>query len=317
MKHIAVIIPAYKVKNRVLNVIAAIGDEVSTIILVDDACPQKTADYVKENCLDPRLVIIKNSVNLGVGGAVKAGYYKGLTIGTDIMVKIDGDGQMDPRLISDLCAPILNEQADYIKGNRFFNPRSLAQMPKIRLLGNAIISFLCKLASGYWSIMDPSNGFTAIDTRILRELPLDKISNRYFFESDMLFRLAIVKAKVSDFPMHSRYAGEHSSLSITKTAATFPFKFLKRFIKRLGYSYYLRGFNVASLFLIVGICLFGFGIVSGVMSWSNSIATNIPATSGQVMLAALPIFVGLQLLLSFINYDVSNEPREPISKYLL
>ncbi|MEM7300312.1 MAG: glycosyltransferase family 2 protein [Pseudomonadota bacterium] len=316
MTDIAVVIPAYKVRDHLAAVVEGVLPHATHVIVVDDACPERSFEAVPLVEGTTKVHIIQHTANLGVGGAVASGYRKALELGAHIVVKLDGDGQMDPQDIPKLCKKLVSGQADYAKGNRFYNPGSLDQMPVLRLIGNASMSFFSKLSTGYWGIMDPVNGFTAIDARVLRELPLEKIDNRYFFESDMLFRLSTIGAKVADVPMRSRYNGEQSSMSIPHTMMVFPLKYLNRFCKRLGYSYFLRGFNIASLSLVVGLMLMMFGTGFGAYWWANSVETGVAATSGQVMLAALPIFVGLQLLLTFLNYDMSNEPKQAISEFL-
>ena len=186
---IAVVIPCFKVKSLILDVIGEIGPEVNLIVVVDDCCPESSGEHVKKYCSDPRVHVFSNKKNLGVGGAVKAGYLFAMELGARIIVKVDGDNQMDAKMIPRFVEPLATFRADYCKGNRFYELESLEQMPKIRLIGNACLSFLNKLVSGYWNVMDPTNGYTAVHVDVLRRLPLDKISNRYFFESDMLFRL--------------------------------------------------------------------------------------------------------------------------------
>ena len=138
-----------------------------------------------------------------------------------VVVKVDGDGQMDPRLIPSFVYPILRGEADYTKGNRFFDLESVRTMPRFRLLGNAILSFMTKLSSGYWNLFDPTNGFTAIHTDVARHLPFDKISRRYFFETDILFRLNTLRAVVVDVPMEAKYGDEVSNLKISKIVLEF------------------------------------------------------------------------------------------------
>src|SRR5690606_32001950 len=150
---------------------------------------------------DPRVRVIRHASNLGVGGAVITGYQAAIADGMDILVKLDGDGQMDASLIPDFIEPIINGEADYTKGNRFFDLEELRSMPRIRLIGNAVLSFMTKFSSGYWNLFDPTNGFTALHADVARYLPLSKISKRYFFESDMLFRLNTLRAVVHDIPM--------------------------------------------------------------------------------------------------------------------
>jgi glycosyltransferase involved in cell wall biosynthesis len=311
-KKIAVIIPCYKVTNHILKVINLIGLEVTKIYIIDDACPEKSGDYVVKNSKDLRLQVIYNQINLGVGGAVKRGYKAALEEDMDIIIKIDGDGQMDPRLIKYFIKPLLTKRADYSKGNRFYNIENLKNMPKIRMIGNAILSFVTKFSSGYWQIFDPTNGYTAINKTALKLLPLDKISNRYFFESDMLFRLNIINAVVNDVPMEAIYKDEQSNLHIKQVIGDFIIKNLSNFIKRIYYNYFLRNVSIGSVNLIFGLILFTFGIVRGTIDWLTSINTKIPASSGTVMVAALPIIIGFQLLLSFLQYDISTVPHQPL-----
>ena len=213
---IAVLIPSYKVKSHILEVIRLIGPEVCKIYVVDDCCPDGSGDFVIQHCTDERVIVLRNPVNLGVGGAVMTGYRTAIADGIDIIVKIDGDGQMDPSLISDFVSPIIAGNADYTKGNRFFNLEKISEMPKIRLFGNAVLSFMTKLSSGYWELFDPTNGYTAIHSEVAKHLPLDKISQRYFFETDMLFRLNTLGAVVIDIPMDAKYEDEVSNLKVSR-----------------------------------------------------------------------------------------------------
>lgn len=244
---IAVVIPTYKACDHILSVIDKIGVEVARIYVVDDCCPDKTGDFVVSNCNDNRVSVIKHEENHGVGGAVMTGYKAALEDDMDILVKIDSDGQMDPALILDFVAPIINGEADYTKGNRFFDLEKVRTMPKIRMFGNAALSLMCKLSSGYWNLFDPTNGYTAIHADVARHLPFNKISERYFFETDMLFRLNTLRAVVIDIPMDARYGNEVSNLKISKIIGEFFAKNLRNFSKRIFYNYYLRDMNLASI----------------------------------------------------------------------
>jgi dolichol-phosphate mannosyltransferase len=311
---IAVLIPCYKVRQHILSVIEHIGAEINRIYVIDDCCPDKSGDFVSENCRDPRVVVLRNSTNQGVGGAVMTGYRAAIADGMDIMVKIDGDGQMDPNLISDFVSPIIAGNADYTKGNRFFNLEKISAMPKARLLGNAGLSFMTKLSSGYWDLFDPTNGYTAIHRDVAKHLPLDKISQRYFFETDMLFRLNTLGALVVDVPMDAKYEDEVSNLKISKVIGEFFVKHLRNGVKRIFYNYYLRGMSLASLELPIGLILFLGGAVFGVSHWVESLRSDIPTPAGTVMLSALPIIVGIQFLLAFIGHDISSSPKLPFHK---
>ena len=306
---IAVVIPSYRVKKHILTVIAGIGDEVDRIYVIDDRCPEETGKFVQAQCTDTRVIVRFNEHNLGVGGAVMAGYRCALEDGAHIIVKIDGDEQMNPALIPRFVQPIIDGRVDYTKGNRFFNLNQIRQMPSLRLFGNACLSFLNKLSSGYWDIFDPTNGYTAIHADVLRELPLDKISNRYFFESDMLFRLNLQKAVVADIPMDARYANESSSMQIHQIVGEFLLKHLRNFGKRIFYNYYLRDMSLASIELPLGLILFLFGTLFGLTQWISSASNNIATPAGTVMLSALPTLMGLQLILAFLAFDIGSVPK--------
>ena len=314
---IAVVIPCYRVKDQILGVLSAIGPECNAIYVVDDACPESSGDFVERESGDPRVRVLRNERNLGVGGAVLAGYAAAIEDGADIIVKCDGDGQMDPALIPRLVHPIQRGEADYTKGNRFFDLSGLEGMPLLRLFGNSILSFLTKLSSGYWNVFDPTNGFTAIHASVARALPTDKISQDFFFESDMLFRLGTLRAVVCDVPMPARYGDERSNLSIARVAAPFAWKHAKNTVKRIFYGYYLRNFNIASIEIAAGIALIAFGTWFGATHWLEGIRNNVPQTSGTVMVAALPVLVGIQLVLAALNYDLQNVPREVLHERLM
>jgi glycosyltransferase involved in cell wall biosynthesis len=311
--HIAVAIPCYKVTGHVLGVIAAIGPEVEAIYAVDDACPDGSGRFIEEHCRDPRVRVLYHPENQGVGGAVVTAYKAAMADGMEIMVKIDGDGQMKPSLLPLFVRPLLLGKADYTKGNRFHRPESVQGMPRMRLLGNAMLSFITKFSCGYWNVMDPTNGYTAVRTCVLAELPLDKLERRYFFETDMLFRLNTVRAVVKDIPMDALYAGETSHLKISSVLHEFLRKHCSRLWRRYVYNYLVRDFNIGTLYSLSGIALLLAGSLFGLMHWIISVTTHQPATSGTVMLAALPILVGIQCLIAFLHYDVSNVPTDPVS----
>ena len=313
---IAVVIPSYRVRKHIMPLLGRIGPEVSHIFVVDDACPDGSGSHVRATSRDPRVVVLFHEKNQGVGGAVITGYQHALAAGAEVIIKLDGDGQMDPALIPYFAAPILEDMADYVKGNRFYNLEDVQNMPRMRLFGNAALSFITKLSSGYWNIFDPTNGYTAISASVLSHLPLHKLSRRYFFESDLLFRLGTMNAFVLDLPMAAVYAEEESSLRVGRVFFSFIAGHISNFMKRLFYSYFLRGFSVASLELIVGAVFLVFGVVFGAVNWTGSAMTGRPATTGTVMLAALPIILGVQLLLSFLSFDIAATPNRPISARL-
>ena len=306
------VIPCYRVRDKILGVLSAVPESVAQIHVVDDACPEQSGDLVSQASTDVRVVVHRHVQNQGVGGAMITGYRAALDAGADIVVKLDGDGQMDPAFIPTLTRGLMTGQADYAKGNRFYDLELLRAMPAIRLFGNAVLSLVSKVASGYWDIMDPTNGYTAIHRAALRALPLEKLDPGYFFESDMLFRLYTVRAVVRDVPMPALYADEKSSLRIGRAAVVFPAKYLRNAIKRFFYSYFLRDFNAGTMQFLLGSLIGGAGIAFGVAQWLESVATGVPASAGTVMLAALPVLVGVQLWLAALHYDILNIPREPL-----
>jgi dolichol-phosphate mannosyltransferase len=311
---VCVIIPCFRVKAHISDVIRHIPTSVSKIYVVDDCCPESSGKYVQENVEDLRVEVLFNDVNLGVGGALKTGYKKGLAEGFDIFIKIDGDGQMNPKLIPFFIDPIISKKADYTKGSRFHSLNSLEGMPTIRKLGNSILSLVNKFSSGYWDVMDPTNGFTAIHKTALGQLPLDKISNRYFFESDMLFRLGTIRAVVKDIPMDAVYADESSNLKVGEVIFEFVPLYVKAFFKRTMYCYFLRDFNVGTLEFIIGSLLFLFGLVFGGLNWFLSAENQEMASTGTVMIASIPIILGFQLLLSAFHFDIANVPKIVLQK---
>ncbi|APW36524.1 glycosyl transferase family 2 [Rhodoferax koreense] len=306
---IAVVIPSFRVTRHVLGVIESIPARVWRIYVVDDACPEGSGRLVERDSRDPRVHVLFNLENQGVGGAVIAGYLRAAADGARVIVKIDGDGQMDPGLIDDFVFPILAGEADYTKGNRFFDLDQLQSMPRMRVFGNAALSLLAKFSTGYWDLFDPTNGYTAIHVDVLSHLPLDKISRRYFFETDILFRLNVARAVAVDVPMAARYADEVSNLKISRIVGDFLFKHARNFGKRIFYNYYLRDMSLASLELPLGLFLFFFGAVYGTWHWIESARLGIVTTAGTVMLAGLPVLTGLQLVLAFFGQDIGSVPR--------
>jgi glycosyltransferase involved in cell wall biosynthesis len=307
-----VVIPSYRVKPHILAVIAAIGPEVARIYVVDDTCPDGTGDWVAAHCTDPRVRVIRHQHNLGVGGAVMSGYRAAIDDGMAVIVKVDGDGQMNPALIPDFIGPILAGDADYTKGNRFFDLEQIGAMPPMRLFGNAVLSFMTKLSSGYWDLFDPTNGFTAIHAEVARRLPFGKISQRYFFETDVLFRLNTLRAVVADVPMDASYGDEVSNLKISQVVTEFLLKHIRNFSKRIFYNYYLRNMSVASLELPLGTLMLVLGTGYGLWHWFHSARSGVPTPPGTVMVAALPVLMGLQLLLAFVSHDVASVPTRAL-----
>lgn len=310
---IAVVIPAYKVEREIEAVLSSLPNYIQQIIVVNDGSPDRTAELVKKAAkTNRRILLLNHDHNQGVGGAMTTGYKKALELNAQIVVKVDGDGQMSTDYIPLLLTPLVLGQADYTKGNRFRDLKALNRMPIIRRIGNMALSFLAKAATGYWNCFDPTNGFVAIRGDVLSQLPLNKIHKTYFFETSMLSQLYLLGACVRDIPMPARYKGEKSSLSIWRVISEFPFKLLAVFLRRLILKNYIYDFSMISIYLLTGLPLLLFGIVFGVYKWLHYARLGVTAPTGNIMLAVLSILVGFQILLSAIAIDLQAVPKEPI-----
>jgi len=312
---IAIVIPAYRVANYIKNVLVGIPESISIIIIVDDCSPDNTTDIVKK-LKDSRIHLVSHQVNQGVGKATFTGYLKAVELGAGIIVKIDGDDQMDPAYLPDLLTPILMEEADYTKGNRFLHYSELGSMPVVRRIGNAGLSILTKLASGYWNIFDPTNGYTAINAKLVPLLKDADVDKRFFFETSMLIELGLRQAVVQDVYIPARYNSQESSLSEIKTLFHFPPRLLKGFIRRIFINYYFRDFGLVSILLPLGFLMILFGVWWGLYYWIRSAQLNTFASTGTVMLGVLPLILGAQFLLQAVLIDIQNVPKNLLSKQI-
>lgn len=308
---VAVVIPAYRAEAHIAAVLAGIPALVTHIVVVEDKSPDNTAAVVSA-FPDSRICLVRHEVNQGVGGAVLTGYDMAVKLGAEIIVKMDSDDQMDPAHLLTLMAPVIKGQADYAKGNRFVHMRQLTAMPLLRRMGNMGLSFLTKVASGYWTIFDPSNGYTAIHASVAEQLPKDAIAKRYFYETSMLLELGLMRAVVKDVYLPARYGDEVSSLSEWQVLKTFPIRLFKGFLNRLYVQYFVRDFNAFSVYLLAGIVSGAFGVGWGAYHWIQSAIIDTPASTGTVMLAVLPLMFGLQLLLQALTVDIQNVPTQPL-----
>ena len=281
-----------------------------TIIAVDDKSPDDTGKLLDQLArTDQRLIVIHHDTNRGVGAATKSGYLEALRQGADVVIKLDGDGQMKPEYIENLVVPIRNGQAEYTKGNRFQDWSYLQSMPLGRKIGNLGLSFLIKLTSGYWNVFDPTNGFTAVSAKTLRQLNFDRLEERYLFETSMLFELYRLVVRIKQVPMPAVYNGEASSLSIWRSLVEFPIYLSPALIRRFVHRYIWQDFTAVSLFVIIGLLSILFGVTFGGYHWIRGVQTMQPATAGTVMLSAVPVILGFQLLLQAIVLDIENVPK--------
>jgi dolichol-phosphate mannosyltransferase len=314
---IAAVIPAYRVERDIKSVLGGLPSYIKHIIVVDDASPDSSSDLITAAAKkDKRITLIRHGQNQGVGGAMISGFRKALELGAQIVIKLDGDGQMDPAHIPALITPLIQGKADYVKGNRFRDFQSLQQMPLLRRIGNLGLSFLTKAATGYWNIFDPTNGYFAIRAEILAQLPLHKIDHRYFFETSMLANLYLLGALVMDVPIPARYGNESSQLSIQRALFEFPLKLVITFLRRIVLRYFIYDFSMMSLYLMVGVPLLLFGGIFGSTKWIQYASRKIPAPTGTVMLPTLSVILGIQILLSAIEIDMNSTPRQALSDSL-
>jgi dolichol-phosphate mannosyltransferase len=305
---IAVVIPCYNVASHIQEVILEIPHFIDLIVAVNDASLDQTGKIL-DSIQDNRLRVIHHPRNKGVGGATLTGFQQALTEGAEILVKMDGDGQMDPAYLPALLDPIIEEGYSYTKGNRFLHSRELSQMPFFRRWGNFCLTFLTKMTSGYWHIFDPQNGYWAIRGNDLAILNLGKIHNRFFLENDMLVQLNVFNLRVKDIAIPARYGSEKSSMRLYRIVFSFPFFLFDRFWYRFYQKYVLRDFSPIAIFFLTGLPIFLWGFGFGIHIWWTSISTNTVATTGTVMLSVLPFIIGFELLLQGIILDIHETPR--------
>ena len=314
---IAAVIPCYRVEREIGAVIGNLPAYLKHIIFVDDASPDGTAGIVMKAAeADRRILLIRHPSNQGVGGAMLTGFRKALELEAEIIVKMDGDGQMDTDHLPNLLNPIIQGNADYTKGNRFRDFQALQKMPIIRRIGNMALGFLTKAATGYWNLFDPTNGFVAIHAKVLAQLPLDRIDRTYFFETSLLANLYLLGAVVKDVPMPARYRGEASNLSVHRSLIEFPGKLLKTFLRRLFLKNLIYDFSMASIYIVAGFPLLLFGLGFGISKWAQYSALQTPAPTGTVMLPTLSVLLGIQFIIAAIEIDLRSVPRDPISPQL-
>jgi glycosyltransferase involved in cell wall biosynthesis len=222
------------VEREIAGVLRSIPSFIRHIVAVDDASPDRTGDIIERvAALDARVVPLHHAKNLGVGGAMISGFHKALEVGAQIVVKMDGDGQMHVEDLPALVTPLIRGEADYTKGNRFRDVVALRQMPWLRCFGNMMSSLIVKAATGYWHCFDPNNGYVAIRADVLAQLPLDTIDHSYFFEISMLQELNLINAVVCDVPMPAHYGSEMSHLSTRRVLREFPRPLGMSFLRRI------------------------------------------------------------------------------------
>jgi len=313
---VAVVLPCYRVRDKIVGVVDSLIGRVDYIFAVDDHCPEKSGEWLRENCRHPSVKVLFHEENQGVGGAMVTGYEAALATDAEVVVKMDGDGQMDARFLSRLIAPLLTGKADFAKGNRFFDLRALQSMPADRRIGNFGLTLLTKAASGFWHLSDPTNGYFAVRRGALGLVNFHLLDRRYFFEISLLVQLNVVRAVAVDVPIPAIYGDENSSLNPLRALVTFPGKLLGGFLHRIWWRYFIYDINIVSVFMVVGLILFLGGGIFGAWRWSTNAVEGPNQSAGTVALAMLPMLLGFQMLLQAMVLDVMDKPAQPISETL-
>lgn len=303
----AVVIPCFRVSAHVAAVIASVPlDVVDQIFVVDDKCPEGTGDLVNKLKLE-KTTVIYNKQNLGVGGATKVGLDTAFSEGYACCIKIDGDGQMDSGYISGIVALLKQDKFDYIKGNRFFFLGDVESMPRIRLIGNSLLTVLTRVSSGYWAIGDPTNGFVAIRKKVWQILQDRSVANGYFFETHMIIRLGEIRARIAEIPMPAIYENESSNLKISKIVIPFIRQHLKAACRRFMMEYFVRGLSVATVTLPIGLFATVWGVGFTVYLGYQSNYLGIPASSGDIALSILSVLLGVQFSIAAFTEDLAKK----------
>lgn len=308
---IAIVIPYYNASAKITEVIEAVPTYIDFVIVVDDCgnepLPKETIlEKINEHS---KIIFLKNLKNLGVGGATKTGFTHAIELNTDIVIKIDADNQMDLSYLSILIDTLVKNEAAYAKGNRFRDLKALKKMPFVRRMGNLFLSFFIKIATGYWNVFDPTNGYFAIKVSVLKQLDLDKLANRYFFETSLIAELYYYRVRIKDITMPAIYHDEKSSMQVWKMPLLFSWNLSKLFVKRIIKQYFLYDFNIGSVYILMGLPLFLFGVIYGFIQWIYYSSHHILAPTGTIMLVTLSVILGFQLLLQAIQFDIINSPK--------
>jgi hypothetical protein len=308
---IAIVIPYFNASNQIIAVISKIPEYINVVIIVNDKSleplPQKEiSETLNKNI---KCYFLENNMNLGVGGATKKGFEYAKTLEIDIIVKVDADDQMDLNYLPNLLKPIISNKANVTKGNRFRDRKALQKMPILRAIGNLILSFLVKIATGYWHNFDPTNGFIAIKTSTLKKVDFSKLSNRYYFETSLLAELYFQKTQIIDISMPAIYGDEKSNMNVSKMVFVFLARLSKTFLKRVMKEYFIYDFNIGSIYILFGFPLFLFGIIFGTFKWIHYTSLATLAPTGTIMIITLSIILGFQLILQAIQYDIFNAPK--------
>ena len=302
-KRVAVVVPAFDEEQLVGETIRGIPEFVDRVVVVDDHSRDGTAARVEE-AGDPRVLLVRHERNLGVGAAIASGYRAALEEGADVTCVMAADNQMDPDELRGLAEPVARGEAEYTKANRLFSGEAWKVIPRTRYLGNAVLSLLTKIASGYWHVADSQAGFTAISLDALRKLELDRLYPRYGFPNDVLVHLNVQNARVRDVPSRPIYdVGERSGIRLRSVVPRISWLLVKGFWWRMGQKYVIRDFHPLVFFYAFGALMLGVGFVLGIVELVLRIAGNA-ITPATIVLVAVLLIAGLQMTLFAMWFDM-------------
>lgn len=308
-KRIGVVIPCCNVEHLIPRVIETMPEFVDKMIVIDDASTDKTNSIVQNYLSNSRVILVEHRKNQGVGGAIVTGYKKSLELGMNVTCIMAGDAQMDPDDLEKVVMPVVEAKADYSKGNRLFTGEAWKIIPRHRYMGNAFLSLLTKIASGYWHVADSQSGYTAISGEVLKELNLDSLYKRYGFPNDLLVKLNVYDCKILDVPVKPVYnIGEKSRIRLWKVIPMLSLLLLKDFFWRLFQKYMIRDFHPLVFFYFLGILLMSLGVCLGlVILYKNTPLSNGPILSvGWIILCALFLISGIQSLFFAMWFDMEH-----------
>ena len=305
-RRIAAVVPAHNESAHIARVITTMPELVDLIVIVDDCSTDDTYDRAVA-VGDPRVTVIQHEENQGVGGAIITAHRTAMELGADVDVVMAGDGQMDPDYLPALLDPIVHEGYGFTKANRFYSSTSFQGMPKNRIFGNVVLSFMTKMSTGYWNLFDPQNGYTATTRQVLERLDLDRIKRGYEFENDWLLNLNILGVRARDVPVPAVYGEEVSGMRLGKVVPAITSLLVKGFWKRITLKYVIEGFHPIALLLFVGLLFTAWGLLSGLALaiWSIGPETSSTAT---VLASVVPLLMGFQMLLTALQLDIQATP---------
>jgi glycosyltransferase involved in cell wall biosynthesis len=303
-KTVAVVVPAYNEEALVGSTVSGIPSFVDRVFVVDDGSTDGTSEKAQSG--DKRVEVISHERNEGVGAAIISGYRRAMQEKVDVTCVMAADGQMDPDDLETLVRAVALDECDYAKANRLFTGQAWEIIPRTRYLGNAMLSFLTKIASGYWHVADSQSGYTAVNLDTLKLLDLQRVYRRYGFPNDMLVHLNVVNRRVRDYPSRPIYGvGERSGIRLRRVVPRISWLLVKGFFWRLREKYVIRDFHPLVLFYSLGFLLLASGIILGLIETGLRFVGN-PIPFATIVLVALFIISGLQLLLFAMWFDMES-----------